>query len=229
MKKSPEKFYQQHKEDADIVKEREEEYQKQLEKTRRAKEDLTHSKHIYDKDLKEAREAGDIIKHPELWDKAYEEYITEKEPIDDRVSRVLKKYDIKARDGKVELSPELYNLILVKVLMPNGRLKVNINGIEIECDDFNIVLPQISERNPMFRFAMQRVHIHPRDWSGLYNALKTIIKMAKKGQSAQAIAAEVKTYHDRHSDTYIYDHGKTVLTIGALQKAVKKDIESLSL
>ncbi len=53
MPKSPEQFYDQHRKDAERV-----------EKAQSA----------YDKHLEEAREAGDLTKHPELWDQASAEY-----------------------------------------------------------------------------------------------------------------------------------------------------------
>lgn len=56
MPKSPEQFYNQHRKDAERV-----------EKTQS----------IYDKHLEEAREAGDLTKHPELWDQASAEYQAE--------------------------------------------------------------------------------------------------------------------------------------------------------
>jgi len=56
MPKSPEQFYDQHRKDAERV-----------EKAQSA----------YDKHLEEAREAGDLTKHPELWDQASAEYQAE--------------------------------------------------------------------------------------------------------------------------------------------------------
>ncbi len=56
MSKSPEQFYDQHRKDAERV-----------EKTKSA----------YDKHLEQAREAGDLTKHPELWDQASVEYQAE--------------------------------------------------------------------------------------------------------------------------------------------------------
>lgn len=56
MSKSPEQFYDQHRKDAERV-----------EKAQSA----------YDKHLEEAREAGDLTKHPELWDQASTEYQAE--------------------------------------------------------------------------------------------------------------------------------------------------------
>lgn len=56
MLKSPEQFYDQHRKDAERV-----------EKAQSA----------YDKHLEEAREAGDLTKHPELWDQASTEYQAE--------------------------------------------------------------------------------------------------------------------------------------------------------
>lgn len=56
MPKSPEQFYEQHHKDAERVEK---------------------AKSTYDKHLEEAREAGDLTKHPELWDQASAEYQAE--------------------------------------------------------------------------------------------------------------------------------------------------------
>lgn len=56
MPKSPEQFYSQHQKDAERVEK---------------------AKNTYDKHLETAREAGDLTKHPELWDQASAEYQTE--------------------------------------------------------------------------------------------------------------------------------------------------------
>ena len=56
MPKSPEQFYTQHQKDAERVEK---------------------AKSTYDKHLEEAREAGDLTKHPELWDQASAEYQAE--------------------------------------------------------------------------------------------------------------------------------------------------------
>lgn len=56
MLKSPEQFYEQHHKDAESVEK---------------------AQSTYDKHLEEAREAGDLTKHPELWDQASAEYKAE--------------------------------------------------------------------------------------------------------------------------------------------------------
>src|SRR3989344_2842033 len=56
MLKSPENFYEQHHKDVERVEK---------------------AKSAYDKHLEEAHEAGDLTKHPELWDQASAEYQAE--------------------------------------------------------------------------------------------------------------------------------------------------------
>ena len=72
MPKSPEQFYDQHRKDAERVE----------------KAQSTYGKH-----LEEAREAGDLTKHPELWDQASAEYQAEaKEKIAEAVK--VGNYDV---------------------------------------------------------------------------------------------------------------------------------------
>lgn len=72
MPKSPEQFYDQHRKDAEKV-----------EKAQSA----------YDKHLEEAREAGDLTKHPELWDQASVKYQIE---VKEKIAEAVKaeNYDV---------------------------------------------------------------------------------------------------------------------------------------
>ncbi|MBI4812355.1 hypothetical protein HY798_02850 [Candidatus Falkowbacteria bacterium] len=72
MPKSPEQFYEQHHKDAERVEK---------------------AKSTYDKHLEEAREAGDLTKHPELWDQASAEYQAEAK---EKIAEVVKagNYDV---------------------------------------------------------------------------------------------------------------------------------------
>lgn len=72
MPKSPEQFYDQHRKDADRVEK---------------------AQSTYDKHLEEAREAGDLTKHPELWDQASAEYQVE---VKEKIAEAVKagNYDV---------------------------------------------------------------------------------------------------------------------------------------
>lgn len=72
MPKSPEQFYEQHRKDA---------------------ERIDKAKSTYDKHLEEARQAGDLNQHPELWDEASAEYQTE---VKQKIAEAVKaeNYDI---------------------------------------------------------------------------------------------------------------------------------------
>lgn len=116
MPKSPEQFYDQHRKDAERV-----------EKAQSA----------YDKHLEEARKAGDLTKHPELWDQASAEYQAEaQEKFETWLQKRLKE--------QYESQKEILERVGILEKLGNGEMGIRgIDGKEYAFPKFREIAQRI--------------------------------------------------------------------------------------